>query len=269
VSRLRILLTNDDGIEAPGIGALYAALAGLGEVTVVAPAEVQSAMSHAVTFHRPVEVRERSVELNGLSSNGVTGFEGYAVDGRPADCVKLAIEHLMGGRPDLVVSGMNAGANVGLNVLYSGTVAAAVEAAFIGLPSIAVSLHLGSKRDVKWNRAAALARGAIDRVLGGPMHGHTAMNINVPILDERDEPAGLVVVPVDTGPTVTTYEQTRHEDGAVRYQVNSGLAFERMEPDTDVHALFGGYVTVTPLQFDLTGHGRLDVWREHLGVGDR
>jgi 5'-nucleotidase len=265
---VRVLLTNDDGIDAPGIAALYAALQGLGDVTVVAPAEVQSAMSHAVTFHRPVEVRSRRVTLDDLAvpwaGDGFEAFDGYAVDGRPADCVKLAVEHLMGGRPDLVVSGMNAGANVGLNVLYSGTVAAAVEAAFIGLPSIAVSLHLGDKQGVRWGRAAELARRAIDRVLDGPVHGHTAMNINVPILDQRDEPEGIVVVPVDTGPTVTTYQQTHHDDGTSRYQVNSGLAFERMRPDTDVHALFGGYITLTPLQFDMTGHARIDAWREHL-----
>ncbi|MEO0963619.1 MAG: 5'/3'-nucleotidase SurE [Planctomycetota bacterium] len=262
---MRILLTNDDGIDAPGIGALYAALEGLGEVTVVAPAEVQSAMSHAVTFHRPVEVRRRRVALNGLSGGGVASFEGFAVDGKPADCVKLAIEHLLGGeRPDVVISGMNAGANVGLNVLYSGTVAAAVEAAFIGLPAIAVSLHLGDKDGIRWRSAAEHARAAIDRVLAGPMHGHTAMNINVPILDERDVPEGIVVVPVDTGPTVTTYAVSEHDDGCVRYRVSNSLTFERMLPDTDVHALFGGYTTITPLQFDLTGHGRLDVWRDHF-----
>ncbi|MEM0914635.1 MAG: 5'/3'-nucleotidase SurE [Planctomycetota bacterium] len=262
---MRVLLTNDDGIDAPGIGALYAALSGLGEVTVVAPAEVQSAMSHAVTFHRPVEVHRRRVDLDGLSGGAVDAFEGYAVDGKPADCVKLALEHLLDGhRPDLVVSGMNAGANVGLNVLYSGTVAAAVEAAFIGVPAIAVSLHLGDKQTIKWRRAAEHARTAIDHVLAGPMHGHTAININVPILDRRDVPEGIVAVPVDTGPTLTTYAVSRHESGRMRYQVNNSLSFKQVEPDTDVHALFGGYTTITPLQFDLTGHGRLDLWRDHL-----
>ncbi|MEM6333160.1 MAG: 5'/3'-nucleotidase SurE [Planctomycetota bacterium] len=261
-----MLLTNDDGIDAPGLGALYAQLASLGEVAVVAPARVQSAMSHSVTFHRPVEVTRRAVSLNGLGTAGVTGFEGWAVDGRPADCVKLAVEHVLDwGRPDLVVSGMNAGANVGLNVLYSGTVAAAVEAAFIGVPAIAVSLHLGDKEDVRWKRAAELARRAIDLALDGPMHGHTAVNINVPILDRRDEPEGIAVVPVETSPTLTGYAVERHDAERSTYRVNSALAFEEVRPDTDVHALFAGYTTVTPLQFDLTGHGKLDAWRAHLG----
>ncbi|MEO0586860.1 MAG: 5'/3'-nucleotidase SurE [Planctomycetota bacterium] len=265
---MRVLLTNDDGIDAPGLGALYAQLASLGEVAVVAPAKVQSAMSHSVTFHRPVEVTRREVSLNGLGTEAVTGFEGWAVDGRPADCVKLAMTHVLEewGRPDLVVSGMNAGANVGLNVLYSGTVAAAVEAAFIGVPAIAVSLHLGEKQGVRWKRAAELARRAIDLALDGPMHGHTAVNINVPILDRRDDPEGIAVVPVETSPTLTGYAVEHHEDGRSSYAVNSALAFADVRPDTDVHALFAGYTTVTPLQFDLTGHGKLDAWRAHLAL---
>src|SRR5579872_7241708 len=139
-----ILLTNDDGISAPGLVALYSELAELGEVQVVAPATVQSATGHGITLSTPLLTTRMTVEEK---------FTGVAIEGRPADCVKLAVSQLLPRTPDLVVSGMNAGANVGINVIYSGTVAAAIEAAFLGLPSIAVSLYL--RKDVETNYKVA------------------------------------------------------------------------------------------------------------------
>src|ERR1051326_1329541 len=124
-----ILLTNDDGIHAPGLVALYHELTSLGEVHVIAPENVQSAAGHGITLAAPLITNRVTIE---------GAFTGVAVDGRPADCVKLAVGQLLPRAPDLVVSGINAGANVGVNVIYSGTVAAAIEAAFLGLPSIAV-----------------------------------------------------------------------------------------------------------------------------------
>ena len=128
---MRILLTNDDGIMAPGILAMRRALAEMGDVTVVAPTTPQSAIGHAITLTVPIRIHR--VTLG-------DGAVGYGVEGRPADCVKLAVLELMPERPELVVSGVNLGANVGINVLYSGTVAAAVEAAFYGIPAVAASV---------------------------------------------------------------------------------------------------------------------------------
>ena len=167
---MRILLTNDDGIRAPGITHLFEALTdsegrfagplptpsgGSGfEVFTIAPLTVQSATGHGVTFHQPLMVE--NVQVN-------PGMSGIAVDGRPADCVKLAISNLWeekfgkGARPDLLISGLNSGANCGINVIYSGTVAAAIEGAFLGVPAIAVSLHMGKGR-TRWDVAAARAR---------------------------------------------------------------------------------------------------------------
>ena len=176
---MRILLTNDDGIDAPGLAALHRAVADLGEVHVVAPARVQSATSHAVTFHRPIAVR-----------NGASAWRSMA--GR-RDCVKLglhAMQDRWSGPIDLVISGMNAGANVGINVLYSGTVGAAREASFAGVPAIAVSLHVGDWDHDHWDRAAAHARTAIDALLEAGFDGGTVMNVNVPILDGGREPKG-------------------------------------------------------------------------------
>ena len=144
-----ILLTNDDGIRAPGLLAMYHELTTLGDVHVVAPEVVQSASSHGITISTPLLTQKVTI------ADGVTGT---AVDGRPADCVKLAVSHLVPRPPDLVVSGINSGANVGINVLYSGTIAAAVEAAFLGLPSIAVSLYLRDEIPTDYARASKLAR---------------------------------------------------------------------------------------------------------------
>ena len=128
---MRILLTNDDGIHAQGLWALHAALAPGHEVTVVAPDRERTGVGHAITLHQPLRA----------ASLAVNGAEGYAVNGTPADCVKLAVLEILGGRPDLVVSGLNPGANVGVNINYSGTVAAAREAALGGIPAIAASIE--------------------------------------------------------------------------------------------------------------------------------
>src|SRR3954469_24763814 len=151
-----ILLTNDDGIRAPGILAMWRELSLLGEVHVIAPETVQSATGHGITVATPLFTSPVKIE---------NGFEGIAVDGRPADCVKLAVNNLLPRKPDLVVSGMNDGANVGIAVIYSGTVAAAIEAAFLGCPSIAVSLHLCGEVPLDYSRAAKLARQTIEQVL--------------------------------------------------------------------------------------------------------
>src|SRR5687768_12470515 len=151
-----ILLTNDDGIQAPGLVALYRELVRLGEVHVVAPETVQSATGHGITITTPLLTSQVTVE---------NGFTGTAIDGRPADCVKLAVAKLLPRQPDLVVSGLNSGANVGINVIYSGTVAAAIEAAFLGLPSVAASLYLKRDVPIDYARSALLTRQTIEQIL--------------------------------------------------------------------------------------------------------
>ena len=235
---MQILLTNDDGIDAPGLAALHRAVQGLGEVHVVAPAVVQSATSHAVTFHRPLTVRRQGL--------------GLAVDGRPADCVKLGLHALVDGPVDLVISGMNSGANVGINVLYSGTVGAAREASFSGVPAIAVSLHIGDWQHDHWDRAAGHARDAIDALLEAGVEGGTVMNVNVPILDGGREPAGMRVAPAALTRMVVEYEVAEDAAGDTTYRVNNPMTFDGHDDGTDVAALFAGYITLTPLHFDTT-----------------
>ena len=260
---MNILLTNDDGIEAPGIQALHKALAGLGEITTVAPHTVQSATRHGVTFDRP---------LMRYETRRPDGSTGYAIDGRPADCVKVGLRSLWadlhgeGARPDITISGMNAGANVGINVIYSGTVAAAVESAFLGVPSIAVSLHLGDRSRIEFDRAAEIARSVIDRILSHPLDPHSVVNVNIPRTESPDAPMpGIVVCPMNTAPASDGFERRRSPSGQEYYWPSgSGMAFDHTHPETDVESLMERFVTVTPLEFDLTDHPRIQTWRERL-----
>jgi 5'-nucleotidase len=260
---MRILLTNDDGIDAPGIAALFEAIKGIGEVRVVAPADHQSATSHGITFHHPLMVRE--VEPR-------PGMRGTAVEGRPADCVKLGARALWqewygkGARPDLVISGMNAGANVGINVIYSGTVGAAVEGAFLGIPSIAVSLHLGDRTRTNFARAAQIARTAIDRILEHPLDAHRVMNVNVPRTESPDAPMPPIrVVKMNVAAGIDGYERRTTPDGRAYYWPDgNGMEFVHTAEGSDVEALFERAVTVTPLWYDLSEHETLASWRARL-----
>lgn len=238
---MKILLTNDDGIHAAGLHATYQAIRDLGEIHVVAPAKVQSATSHAITLHRPIAVTRYQCEA----------FEGFAVDGRPADCVKLALAELVG-PVDLVISGINHGANVGINVHYSGTVGAAREAAFQGTPAIALSLHLGDKTQDHYVRAARHARRAIDAVLKSGIDKGVLVNINVPILDDQAEPIGLKAVALNTSPMHDRFEKTVDTDGGEIYQARDAMAFTDRGVETDVDSLYAKYVTITPLHYEQT-----------------
>ena len=261
---MRILLTNDDGIEAPGIGALHEALDGLGEIVVVAPETVQSASSHGITFHKPLMIEEVQVSET---------MRGIAVDGRPADCVKIALRALWqerfgkGSRPDLTISGMNSGANVGINIIYSGTVAAAVESAFLGVPAIAVSLELADLTQVRYRRAAQIARSVIDRVLEHQLDAHGVININIPRVESDDAPVPEIrVVEMNAAAGTDTYERRVSPGGRVYYWSSGGsMHFISTHADTDVEALDAGCVSITPLSYVLTDHARLTTWRDRLG----
>ena len=246
-----ILLTNDDGITAPGILAMYRALVELGEVHVVAPETVQSAAGHGITLSTP------------LLTSRVTmaeGIIGTAVDGRPADCVKLAVNQLLPRKPDLVVSGINSGANVGINVVYSGTVAAAIEAAFLGLPAVATSLLL--KRDVPadYDAAAKETVVAIRDLLARGLTSGDVVSVNLPALHANESSLGLKYCRQCTRPWVDTYEKRLDPRGRPYFWNSSVFSLGQTDNDTDVAYLRDGYTTITPLQFDLTQHRLLDRW---------
>jgi 5'-nucleotidase len=248
-----ILLTNDDGIQAPGLVALYRELVKLGEVNVVAPETVQSATGHGITITTPLLTNRVTVQET---------FDGIAVDGRPADCVKVAIAKLLPRQPDLVVSGINSGANVGINVIYSGTVAAAIEAAFLGLPSIAVSLLLRSDVPVDYARAADQSRSTIEQILVAGLNPGQVVSVNLPALHRHEEPTGVRVVRQCTRPWIDTYEERSDPRGRKYYWNSSVWSLGESDDDTDVAALRDGYITITPLQFDMTHTFMLREWKD-------
>jgi len=240
---LRILLTNDDGIYAPGLRALRAELQKLGDVTVVAPATEQSAVGHSITLLTPLLVQEVLDEERRPI--------GWAVEGRPADCVKLALMELLPEPPGVIISGLNSGSNAGINVLYSGTVAAAIEGAFFRRTSIAVSLEYTKPKPLDFSRAAGLARQVIEQILAHDPSEGSLFNVNIPSL-ERGPVRGIRVVPQNIAPYLETFDRRIDPRGRVYFWSNPGLSCPEPHPDSDVIALSEGYITVTPLQFNLT-----------------
>ncbi len=252
---MRILLTNDDGIRAPGLAAVCRRLAARHDVCVVAPETVQSASGHGITLQTPLLTQRVRVE----------GIEGIAVDGRPADCVKVALAALVRPRPELVVSGINAGANVGINVIYSGTIAAAIEAAFLGVPAVALSLHLDKEADNDFDRAAAWSEPVIDRIVAAGLGAGQVVSVNLPALRSGEEPAGVKVVRQCTHPWTDEYERRTDPRGNDYFWNSSVFTLGSTDDDTDVAAIKRKFITVTPLQFDLTDRDMLTTLEAHMG----
>jgi 5'-nucleotidase len=242
---MRILITNDDGIMAPGIQALYQAVCELGEVEVVAPQTTQSAVSHGISVQTPMLVHRMHV-------NGV--FHGWSVDGRPADCVKLAMHELLEWKPDFVLSGINAGANTGVNVLYSGTVAGAVEAVFFGVPSMAFSLNLSDELD--FHRAGKIAASVFENFAAAKPPPDTCISVNIPALDDG-LPRGVRVCPQAAHPMQEHYVKQTDKAGRTYYHLDGRLPEKTGDDQSDLAAMLAGYVTLTPLRFDMTDHALL------------
>ena len=244
-----ILVANDDGVDAAGIAALAAALDDLGTVAVVAPFEEQSAVGHAITVRDPMRV-------HAWPFDGPRGpLWARAVTGTPADCIKMAVQKLLPRPPDLVVSGINHGPNTAVNVLYSGTVSAATEAAILGIPSFAVSHE--AWRPTDFEAAGLVARRIAAHVLSAGLPPNILLNVNVP-----DRPAADLAGVRITRQARSRWEEEFEErrDPMDRPYFWLGGRFVDLDggDDTDLAALADGYVSVTPLHLDLTAHGHLD-----------
>jgi 5'-nucleotidase len=242
---MKILLTNDDGIYAPGLAGIHAHLVRLGDVTVVAPLDCRSGTSHSITFREPVTCHH--IKVNDQ-------LQGFGVHGSPADCVKLACRQLHDGPIDLIVSGINNGANVGINVYYSGTVAAAVEGAFMGIPSVSLSLALEDPMD--FSTAGRLCLNTLERCL--PVSVGDILNINIPPLS-LGLPRGIRCVPQSTSGFREYYvpqNESEQQTTATSFQIVGGDPHPDKEP-TDTLLLSQGYITVTPLRADMTDHMKL------------
>lgn len=254
---MRIFLTNDDGVHAAGLAALAAALQRLGDVVVVAPAHEQSGVSQKVTFQTPL-VAHRVVR------DGKPWA--WAVNGTPADCVKLGTTQLLAQPPDLVVSGINGGQNAGISILYSGTVGAAVEGALQGYLSIAVSLVYDEHS--RYDRAAGVALDVIERLLERGTRAPALYNINIPLEALTSTPR-VTVVPMDTRPYWDSFEKRVCPRGGNYYWLTGDPNPAAEHPNntsglTDLEALHRGFVTVTPLTYDRTHYPQLDQLKEIL-----
>ncbi len=237
---MRILLTNDDGILAEGLIALYEELKGDFELSIVAPETEMSAVGHAITLSNPLRVRR-------FKRNGT--FFGYGVSGTPADCVKIGVQEILQQRPDMILSGINLGANVGINLLYSGTVSAATEGAFLGIPSVAISLN--TKNDPDFGFPARFSRRMIKFVKENGLKEGTALNVNIPAVPE-DQIKGVSFTTQDLVRHRDKYEKRKDPRGNVYYWLASETPVEDSIPDTDSMALKENRITITPITFDLT-----------------
>jgi 5'-nucleotidase len=248
---LKILLANDDGIYAPGLRAMREALVQLGDVLVVAPATEQSGVGHSITYLSPLTCKEI---FDGDS------FRGWAVEGSPADCVKLGVAELAGQPLDLIVSGINGGLNAGINVLYSGTVAAAIEGAFFRIPSIAVSLEHDPHAD--FEAAATMAVQLIRGILNQQGNRSELYNINIPTAATRAYRAGTLpevhCVPMGVERYGDHYIKRQDPKGRNYYWSTNDPPPKPTDHETDLNALAAGHITVTPLQFDMTKHRLLE-----------
>ena len=244
----RILVTNDDGVQSDGIHALARALGRLGQITVVAPHIEASAIGHALTLRRPLRME--------VVRDGV-----YEVDGTPTDCVNIAITQIFHGAPDLIVSGINKGYNLGDDVTYSGTVAGAMEGALLGIPSIAVSLRR-SDGAYDFGPAAAAAARVADAVLAHGLPGRVFLNLNVP----PGVPHGLRVTFQARRNHITVIDARVDPRGKPYYWIDEGQ--DQWEPHdrSDYQAVKDGYVSVTPLQPDLTAYDVLGTVEALIGV---
>lgn len=247
---MRILLSNDDGVDAPGLAALHDAMSDLGEVTVVAPESPQSAAGHSITLRRALEVRR--VDLAGGRK-----VSALSVAGRPADCVRLAIRKLLDKPPDLVLSGINAGPNVGINVFYSGTVAAAAEAAMLGIPAVAFSAAGAEQAD--YGRVGMLCRWVLEQLLADGLTAGDLLNVNIPDLGRFDgaAPRGVRVVPQSTAELEDAYMLEPTAEAPEAYRLSDDYSFAPGQENNDVACLFEGFITVTPLHVDMTNHDRM------------
>jgi 5'-nucleotidase len=252
---VHILLTNDDGIHAPGLAALQPALASLGDLSVVAPSSQCSGVSHGVTYLQPLTCEE--VPRAGTVAS-------WSVDGMPADCVKLGINRLLETRPELVVSGINGGLNAGINVIYSGTVAAAREAALLGVTSLAISLEAAPQPD--YDRAATIALGIIKQILAQRSQGGF-YNVNIPTRALDGTPQ--VAVAAMSLELYGEYLQREDPKGRPYYWSSDSPPPPPTSPASDVDLLEQGLVTITPLQLDSTDQSLLSEMRSWpLGLPD-
>lgn len=245
---MHLLLSNDDGINAQGLRSMAEALSDIAEITVVAPNRNRSGASNSLTLERPLRATEQQ--------------EGwYSIDGTPTDCVHLGITGLLKEEPNMVVSGINAGPNLGDDVIYSGTVAAAIEGRFLGLPAVAFSLN--SFQPKHWQAAAQVAKQIIENIIAYPMPEDAILNVNIPDLP-ISEIKGFEVTRLGNRHKAEPCVEAKDPRGKPIYWVGAAGPEQDAGPGTDFHAINNGIVSISPMQVDLTRHSAMDSLNEWL-----
>jgi 5'-nucleotidase len=239
-----ILITNDDGIHSPGIQALQDVLTELGDIIIVAPDTDNSAVSHSLTINRPLKVHKLKENI-------------YSLNGTPADCVALGLKKILTKQPDLLVSGINAGANLGDDISYSGTVSAAIEATMYGIPSMALSV--GGDPPYDFRAAMEIAHCMALKILNNPLPENTLLNINVP---SGNSYKNIKVTRQGRRLWKDSIHETRDPRGNKHYWIGGGTPLIDTGEDTDVHAFSCGDVSITPIQLDLTNHAGISFLKE-------
>ena len=242
---MKILLTNDDGIHAPGLFALYEALKSDHDLHIIAPELEMSAVGHAITLVDPIRVKP---------VHKSRAFFGHAVSGTPADCVKIAVQEILDSPPDIILSGINWGNNVGVNILYSGTVSAATEGAFLGIPSAAISV--GIQREPNFEFAARFSRKVIRILTESGLKDGTALNVNIPPVSP-EEISGVCLARQGTSRFEERFEKRTDPRGNIYYWLSGETFIENGNADNDSAALKQNKITITPIHYDLTSEGEL------------
>lgn len=238
---MRLLLTNDDGIHAEGLYILAKQLENEHELVVAAPDDQRSACGHSITLTRPLIIKE--MMLKGIKSKA------YSVDGTPADCVRVAVDKLVDNKIDMVISGINKGVNLGTDVIYSGTVSAAIEAAIYKIPSIAISSEFQGEKE-NYELAGKTVLELLRKLQKGTIKNDVVLNINVPLNEERDI-KGMKVCKIGSRTYNNCFIESKDEQGNTSYKI-IGTVNESFDVDTDVDYFKQGYITLTPLHYDLT-----------------
>ena len=238
-----ILITNDDSIVAPGIKALVEAVTGLGRIVVVAPDKPQSGMGHAITIGHPLRLQKVSY---------IDGVEAYTCSGTPVDCVKLAVDKVLHRKPDICLSGINHGANHSINVIYSGTMSAAMEASIEGIPSAGFSL-LDYTMEADFSASKIYVRKVAELLLGKKIDKHLLLNVNIP-LATPDLIKGMKICRQAYAKYVEDFDERKDPHGKQYYWLTGEFVNFDKGKDTDVWALANNYVSVVPVQFDLTNY---------------
>lgn len=246
-----ILITNDDGIEAKGLRNLIEAVETFGDVVIVAPTKPQSGMGHAITVNDVLRLEE---------SKMYSGFNAFSCSGTPVDCVKIALSDVIQGKPDLLLSGINHGENSATNVLYSGTMSAAIEGAMINIPSIGFSL-LDFDPNADFTASQGVVQDVVKQALGQALPENICLNVNIPRL-AKEEIKGLKICRQAKAFWNDSFDKREDQFGKPYFWLKGEFNRENLEEDTDIWALDNGYVSVVPTQFDMTAHNTINEFKK-------